>query len=149
MSQRNVLVQQHIVAFCCINIKSKKVIIIYLPQVEVTIDNDGDMDEEWINSTTFDTADMLQPVRVLTSQIAKIKRWLDAHPDCTDPKDILSCQLFVLQQCIMMLLTNTQDALVMATSTSPDTRVVHHKFQKATFVSANDDSSNTVLSKMC
>eukprot|EP00957_Ditylum_brightwellii_P073419 5579074-Ditylum_brightwellii.AAC.1 len=39
------------------------------PQVEVTINNDGNTDKEWITSTTSDAVGRLQPVKVLTSQL--------------------------------------------------------------------------------
>eukprot|EP00957_Ditylum_brightwellii_P148340 11293651-Ditylum_brightwellii.AAC.1 len=52
----------------CIDATSKKLLIVYLPQVEVTIDEDGDTDEEWITGTTLDSAGRLLLVKVLASQ---------------------------------------------------------------------------------
>eukprot|EP00957_Ditylum_brightwellii_P145716 11095683-Ditylum_brightwellii.AAC.1 len=69
MAKRNLLSQQHLVSFRCIDATSKKLLIIYLPQVEVTISNDGDTNKEWITSTTSDAAGRLQLVKVLASQL--------------------------------------------------------------------------------
>eukprot|EP00957_Ditylum_brightwellii_P033390 2530288-Ditylum_brightwellii.AAC.1 len=56
MARRNLLSQQHLVSLRCINATSKKLIIIYLPEVEVTINENGDTNEEWITSSTLDSA---------------------------------------------------------------------------------------------
>eukprot|EP00957_Ditylum_brightwellii_P195678 14908924-Ditylum_brightwellii.AAC.1 len=69
MARRNLLSQQHLVGLMCINTTSKKLLIIYLPQVEVTIDEDSDTNEEWITGLTSDSAVRLQPVKVLASQL--------------------------------------------------------------------------------
>eukprot|EP00957_Ditylum_brightwellii_P087786 6685047-Ditylum_brightwellii.AAC.1 len=64
MARRNLLSQQHLVGPT-----SKKLLIIYLPQVEVTIDEDGNTNEEWITGLTSDSAGRLQSVKVLASQL--------------------------------------------------------------------------------
>eukprot|EP00957_Ditylum_brightwellii_P111652 8516644-Ditylum_brightwellii.AAC.1 len=69
MARRNLLSQQHLVDLRCIDATSKKLLIVYLPQVEVMINNDGDTNKEWITGTTLDSAGRLQPVKVLTSQL--------------------------------------------------------------------------------
>eukprot|EP00957_Ditylum_brightwellii_P066832 5071957-Ditylum_brightwellii.AAC.1 len=69
MVRKNLLSQQHLVGLRCIDAISKKLLIVYLPQVEVTINEDGDTDEEWITGTTSDSAGRLLLVKVLTSQI--------------------------------------------------------------------------------
>eukprot|EP00957_Ditylum_brightwellii_P194938 14852156-Ditylum_brightwellii.AAC.1 len=67
--RKNLLSQQRLVGPRCINATSKKLLIIYLPQVEVMIDEDGDIDEEWITGLTSDSAGRLQPVKILASQL--------------------------------------------------------------------------------
>eukprot|EP00957_Ditylum_brightwellii_P046370 3519681-Ditylum_brightwellii.AAC.1 len=69
MARRNLLSKQHLVGLMCFNATSKKLLIIYLPQVEVMIDEDSDTDEEWITSSTSDSADRLQSVKVLAIQL--------------------------------------------------------------------------------
>eukprot|EP00957_Ditylum_brightwellii_P123185 9392254-Ditylum_brightwellii.AAC.1 len=44
--RRNLLSQQHLIGFRCIDVTSKKLLIIYLPQTEVMIDEDSDTNEE-------------------------------------------------------------------------------------------------------
>eukprot|EP00957_Ditylum_brightwellii_P009184 694925-Ditylum_brightwellii.AAC.1 len=56
MARRNLLSQQHLVGRRCIDATSKKLLIVYLPQMEVTIDDNGDTNEEWITNTTSDSA---------------------------------------------------------------------------------------------
>eukprot|EP00957_Ditylum_brightwellii_P088739 6757827-Ditylum_brightwellii.AAC.1 len=63
MARRNLLSQQHLVCLRCINTTSKKLLIIYLPQVKVTINEDGDTDEELITGLTSDSVGRLQPVK--------------------------------------------------------------------------------------
>eukprot|EP00957_Ditylum_brightwellii_P180259 13731747-Ditylum_brightwellii.AAC.3 len=69
ITRRNLLSQQHLVGLRCIVASSKKLLIIYLPQVEVKINNGGDTDKEWITGTTSNVVGRLQTVKVLTSQI--------------------------------------------------------------------------------
>eukprot|EP00957_Ditylum_brightwellii_P186587 14206256-Ditylum_brightwellii.AAC.1 len=56
MARRNLLLQQYLVDLRYIDAISKTLIIIYLSQVEVTINNDSDTDKEWITSTMSDAA---------------------------------------------------------------------------------------------
>eukprot|EP00957_Ditylum_brightwellii_P134514 10254755-Ditylum_brightwellii.AAC.1 len=56
MARRNLLSQHHLVNLRCIDATSKKLLIIYLPQVEITIDEDSNTNEEWITSSTSDSA---------------------------------------------------------------------------------------------
>eukprot|EP00957_Ditylum_brightwellii_P204390 15339029-Ditylum_brightwellii.AAC.1 len=67
MARRNLLSQHHLVVLKCINAKSKKLLIMYLPQVEVTIYENGNTDKEWITGSISDSAGRLQPVKVLAS----------------------------------------------------------------------------------
>eukprot|EP00957_Ditylum_brightwellii_P208848 15359208-Ditylum_brightwellii.AAC.1 len=69
MARRNLLSQQHLVGLRCIDAASKKLLIVYLPQVEITINEDGDTDEEWITGSTSDSTGRLLPVKVLASQL--------------------------------------------------------------------------------
>eukprot|EP00957_Ditylum_brightwellii_P210188 15364658-Ditylum_brightwellii.AAC.1 len=68
MARQYLLLQQHLVGLHCVDETSKKLTIIYLPKVEVTIDADGDTDKKWITGTTLDAAGKLQLVKVLASQ---------------------------------------------------------------------------------
>eukprot|EP00957_Ditylum_brightwellii_P062576 4748626-Ditylum_brightwellii.AAC.1 len=84
MARRNLLSQQHLVSLRCINATPNKLLIIYLPQVEVTIDKNGDTNEEWITGLTSDSAGRLLPVKVLASQLFynfnKLARTFDDFP---------------------------------------------------------------------
>eukprot|EP00957_Ditylum_brightwellii_P078360 5958426-Ditylum_brightwellii.AAC.1 len=59
MARRNLLSQQHLVGLRCIDATSKKLLIVYLPHVEVTINNDGDADKELITGMTSDSVGRL------------------------------------------------------------------------------------------
>eukprot|EP00957_Ditylum_brightwellii_P169666 12913899-Ditylum_brightwellii.AAC.1 len=63
MTRGNLLSQQHLVGRRCINATSKMLLIAYLPQVEVMINEVGDTNEEWITGTTLDLAGRLLPVK--------------------------------------------------------------------------------------
>eukprot|EP00957_Ditylum_brightwellii_P105574 8048625-Ditylum_brightwellii.AAC.1 len=69
MTRRNLLSQQHLVNLRCIDATSKKLLIVYLSQVKVTINNNGDTNTVWIAGTTLDSVGRLQPVKVLASQL--------------------------------------------------------------------------------
>eukprot|EP00957_Ditylum_brightwellii_P061262 4649545-Ditylum_brightwellii.AAC.1 len=69
MEKSNLLSQQHLVGLRCINATSKKLLIIYLPQVKVTIGDDDDTNKECITSMTSDSAGRLHPVKALASQL--------------------------------------------------------------------------------
>eukprot|EP00957_Ditylum_brightwellii_P144478 11005412-Ditylum_brightwellii.AAC.1 len=63
MARRNLLSQQHLVGLMCIDATSERLLIIYLPQVKVKIDEDGNTNEEWITSSISDSVGRLQPVK--------------------------------------------------------------------------------------
>eukprot|EP00957_Ditylum_brightwellii_P091224 6944971-Ditylum_brightwellii.AAC.1 len=69
MARRNLLSQQYPVGLRCIDATSNTLLIIYLPQVEVTINDDGNTNKGWITSTMLDATVKLQPVKVLASQL--------------------------------------------------------------------------------
>eukprot|EP00957_Ditylum_brightwellii_P126802 9665637-Ditylum_brightwellii.AAC.1 len=69
MARRNLLSQQHLVGLRCIGAISKKLLIVYLPYVEVMNTNDSYTNKELIISTILDSAGRLQPVKVSASQL--------------------------------------------------------------------------------
>eukprot|EP00957_Ditylum_brightwellii_P148851 11331995-Ditylum_brightwellii.AAC.1 len=70
IARRNPLSQQHLVGLQCVDATSKKLLIMYLPQVEVTINGGGDTNKEWITSTMLDAAVKLHLVKVLANQLS-------------------------------------------------------------------------------
>eukprot|EP00957_Ditylum_brightwellii_P183223 13956251-Ditylum_brightwellii.AAC.1 len=84
MTRRNLISQQHLVGLQYADTISKKVLIIYLPRVKVTINNNGDTDKKWISGTTLDIAGRLHLVKVFASQLFynfdKLTRPFDNFP---------------------------------------------------------------------
>eukprot|EP00957_Ditylum_brightwellii_P104022 7925346-Ditylum_brightwellii.AAC.1 len=66
---QNFLSQQHLVGLCCVDSISKRVLVIYLPQIEVDVTDEGDLGNKWIMRTISDTAGKMQPVKVSAKQI--------------------------------------------------------------------------------
>ena len=46
VARRNLLSQQHLVGLRCLDSTSKRILVVYLPQLEVDINNDGDLCDE-------------------------------------------------------------------------------------------------------
>eukprot|EP00957_Ditylum_brightwellii_P204814 15340954-Ditylum_brightwellii.AAC.1 len=65
----NFISQQHLVGLCCVGSTSKRVLVIYLPQIEVDVTKDSDLSNEWITGTTSNAVDKMQPVKVSATQI--------------------------------------------------------------------------------
>ena len=64
VARRNLLSQQHLVGLRCLDSTLKRILVVYLPQLEVDINNEGDLCDEWITGTTPDAAGKMQPVKV-------------------------------------------------------------------------------------
>ena len=62
--RQNLLSQQHLVGLRCLDSTSKRILVVYLPQLEVDINNEGNLCNEWITGTTSDAAGKMQPVKV-------------------------------------------------------------------------------------
>eukprot|EP00957_Ditylum_brightwellii_P167405 12744438-Ditylum_brightwellii.AAC.1 len=54
--RQNFLSQQHLVGLRCLDSTSKRISVVYLPQLEVDINEEGDLCNKWITGTTSDTA---------------------------------------------------------------------------------------------
>eukprot|EP00957_Ditylum_brightwellii_P037675 2849276-Ditylum_brightwellii.AAC.1 len=66
---QNRLSQQHLVGFHCPNSTSKQILVIYLPQLEVDINKDGNLCNKWITGTTSNAAGKMQPVKVSANMV--------------------------------------------------------------------------------
>eukprot|EP00957_Ditylum_brightwellii_P029838 2257108-Ditylum_brightwellii.AAC.1 len=53
-----------LIGLYCLDSTSKKVLAVYLPQLEVDVTEDGDFCNEWIMGTTSNAAGNMQPVKV-------------------------------------------------------------------------------------
>eukprot|EP00957_Ditylum_brightwellii_P078768 5989382-Ditylum_brightwellii.AAC.1 len=53
---QNLLSQQHLVWLRCLDSTSKRILVIYLPQLEVDINKEGNLCNKWITGTTSDAA---------------------------------------------------------------------------------------------
>eukprot|EP00957_Ditylum_brightwellii_P163656 12460315-Ditylum_brightwellii.AAC.1 len=57
----NLLSQQHLVGLRCLDSTPKCILVVYLPQLEVDINNESDLCNKWITGTTSDAAGKMQP----------------------------------------------------------------------------------------
>eukprot|EP00957_Ditylum_brightwellii_P122140 9314601-Ditylum_brightwellii.AAC.1 len=64
MASQNLLSQQHLVGLRCMDSTSKCILVVYLPQLEVDIDKEGNLCDEWITGTMSDAAGKMQLVKV-------------------------------------------------------------------------------------
>eukprot|EP00957_Ditylum_brightwellii_P037826 2861047-Ditylum_brightwellii.AAC.2 len=66
---QNLLSQQHLVGLRCVDSMSKRMLLIYLPQIEIDITEDSELGNKWITGITSNAAGKIQPVKVFASQI--------------------------------------------------------------------------------
>eukprot|EP00957_Ditylum_brightwellii_P071217 5413461-Ditylum_brightwellii.AAC.1 len=57
---QNLLSQQHLVRLHCLDSTSKRIFMVYLPQLEVDINNEGNLCNEWITGTMSDATGKMQ-----------------------------------------------------------------------------------------
>eukprot|EP00957_Ditylum_brightwellii_P147950 11265659-Ditylum_brightwellii.AAC.1 len=69
LTHHSLLSQQHLVGLRCVDSTFKRVLVIYLPQIEVDVTEDSNLGGEWITGTTSDAAGKMQPVKVSATQI--------------------------------------------------------------------------------
>eukprot|EP00957_Ditylum_brightwellii_P135624 10341972-Ditylum_brightwellii.AAC.1 len=62
-------VGQHLVGLHCVDSMFKRVLVTYLPQIEVDVTKDGNLGDEWITGTTSDAVGKMQLVKVSAAQI--------------------------------------------------------------------------------
>eukprot|EP00957_Ditylum_brightwellii_P050399 3821922-Ditylum_brightwellii.AAC.2 len=60
---------RHLVGLCCLDLTSKCILVVYLPQLEVDINGEGNLCDEWITGTTSDAAGKIQPVKVFANLV--------------------------------------------------------------------------------
>eukprot|EP00957_Ditylum_brightwellii_P016472 1238198-Ditylum_brightwellii.AAC.1 len=63
----NLLSQQHLVGLRCLDSTSKCISVVYLPQLKVDINDEGDLCDKWITGTMSNAAGKMQPVKVLAN----------------------------------------------------------------------------------
>eukprot|EP00957_Ditylum_brightwellii_P029993 2270028-Ditylum_brightwellii.AAC.1 len=63
VAHQNLLAQQHLVGLRCVDSTSKRVLVIYLPQIEVDVTEKGNLGDEWITGTMSNAAGKMQPVK--------------------------------------------------------------------------------------
>eukprot|EP00957_Ditylum_brightwellii_P051946 3940225-Ditylum_brightwellii.AAC.1 len=56
----NLLSQQHLVGLHCLDSTLKRILVVYLPQLEVDINKEGNLCDKWITGTTSDAAGKMQ-----------------------------------------------------------------------------------------
>eukprot|EP00957_Ditylum_brightwellii_P113202 8632718-Ditylum_brightwellii.AAC.1 len=61
--------RQHLAGLHCVNLTSKRALVIYLPQIDVDITKDGNLGNEWTTGTMTDSVGKMQPVKVSATQI--------------------------------------------------------------------------------
>eukprot|EP00957_Ditylum_brightwellii_P015694 1183504-Ditylum_brightwellii.AAC.3 len=66
---QNLLSWQHLVGLHCVDSTFKRVLVIYLPQIEVDITEDGNLGDEWITGTTSDDVGKMQLMKVSATHI--------------------------------------------------------------------------------
>eukprot|EP00957_Ditylum_brightwellii_P210312 15364827-Ditylum_brightwellii.AAC.1 len=69
VSCQNLVSHQHLVGLCCLDSMSKRILVIYLPQIEVDATEEGNLGDELITGTTSNAAGKMQPVKVSATQI--------------------------------------------------------------------------------
>eukprot|EP00957_Ditylum_brightwellii_P157080 11955106-Ditylum_brightwellii.AAC.1 len=57
----------HLVGLRCLDSTSKRILVAYLPQLKVDINEEGDLCDKWITGTMSDAAGKMQPVKVSTN----------------------------------------------------------------------------------
>eukprot|EP00957_Ditylum_brightwellii_P166538 12677067-Ditylum_brightwellii.AAC.1 len=69
VAHQNLLSQQHLAGLCCVDPMSKRVLVVYFPQIEVDVTKDGNLGNKWIIRTMSDAVGKMQPVKVSAMQI--------------------------------------------------------------------------------
>eukprot|EP00957_Ditylum_brightwellii_P157045 11952170-Ditylum_brightwellii.AAC.1 len=69
VAHQNLLSQQHLVGLHCVDSMSRRVLVIYLHQIDVDVTNDGNLGNEWITRTTSNAVGKMQPMKVSAMQI--------------------------------------------------------------------------------
>ena len=64
VARQSLLSQQHLVGLRCLDSTSKRILVVYLPQLKVDINKEGDLCDKWITGTMSDAAGKMQPVKV-------------------------------------------------------------------------------------
>eukprot|EP00957_Ditylum_brightwellii_P108575 8281037-Ditylum_brightwellii.AAC.1 len=67
--RKALLNQRNLVGLQAADHNSKKYINVYLPMLETMLDDDGDVDEEFVTRTTSDNAGKLNPVKMEAHQV--------------------------------------------------------------------------------
>eukprot|EP00957_Ditylum_brightwellii_P167404 12744437-Ditylum_brightwellii.AAC.1 len=62
--RQNLLFQKHLVGLRCLSLTSKRILVVYLPQIEVDINEESNLCNKWITGTTSNAAGKMQPIKV-------------------------------------------------------------------------------------
>eukprot|EP00957_Ditylum_brightwellii_P060798 4615726-Ditylum_brightwellii.AAC.1 len=64
VARQNLLSHQHLVGLRCLDSTSKRILVVYLPQLKVGINKEGSLCNKWITGTTSNAAGKMQLAKV-------------------------------------------------------------------------------------